>query len=233
MPAYLVFTLYGPLQSWGEAAVGEVRSCADRPTKSGVLGLIGAALGISREDDGAMSTLHRNLGFAVRVDTMGTHIHDFHTSQTPTSRKGGVWPTRKRELEGERLNTILSTRHYRGDACYTVALRIRGDLDPTSIIEAFRKPAYPLYLGRRSCPPALPIHPVLLEAADLGEAFSLTPLPDQLSGMPPGRRVFFDEADVLRVTFRHQRNDRLISSGRRTYGDRVEFEGLLPTPKEA
>ena len=233
MTRYLVFTLYGPLQAWGEVAVGEVRDTAGRPTKSGVLGMVAAALGIARGDDAAMTALHEAFGFAVRVDDMGEALHDYHTTQSPVARRGAVWPTRRRELGADKLNTILSTRTYRADACYTVALIVRGGIEPDRIVAAFRAPVYAPYLGRRACSPAWPIRPVTVEAEDLVDAFEQVPIPKDLSWIKGSRQVFF-EGDGGRITplFRHDRLDRLTSAARRSFAKRTEHEGLLPSREE-
>jgi len=47
---YLVFQLYGPLASWGDIAVGETRPSALTPSRSAILGLLAAALGLKRPD---------------------------------------------------------------------------------------------------------------------------------------------------------------------------------------
>ena len=51
MPDLVVFRLYGPMAAWGDIAVGEERPSFSYPTKSGVFGLLAAALGIGREED--------------------------------------------------------------------------------------------------------------------------------------------------------------------------------------
>src|SRR6185295_12377864 len=66
MPSFLVFRLYGPLASWGEVAVGEVRPSNLHPTRSALLGLLGAALGLRRSDEAALADLARTVRFAVR-----------------------------------------------------------------------------------------------------------------------------------------------------------------------
>jgi len=68
MRSFLLFRLYGPLASWGEIAVGEVRPTALQPTRSALLGLLGAALGVRRGDDEAFSALGATLRFAIFVD---------------------------------------------------------------------------------------------------------------------------------------------------------------------
>ena len=39
------------MASWGEIAVGENRHTASYPSKSAIIGLLGAALGIKRDDE--------------------------------------------------------------------------------------------------------------------------------------------------------------------------------------
>ena len=51
MKEYLVFQLYAPLASWGEEASGEIRHSATVPTRSALLGLLAAALGIRRDEE--------------------------------------------------------------------------------------------------------------------------------------------------------------------------------------
>ena len=55
----LVFRLYGPMASWGEIAVGENRHTANYPSKSALLGLLGAALGIERDDEAGSSNYNK------------------------------------------------------------------------------------------------------------------------------------------------------------------------------
>ena len=46
MTDYLVFQLYGPMASWGEPAVGEMRHTNTIPGRPSILGLLAAALGV-------------------------------------------------------------------------------------------------------------------------------------------------------------------------------------------
>jgi CRISPR system Cascade subunit CasD len=82
MTAFLSFAIYAPLSSWGEIAVGEVRDSLDRPTRSAVLGLVGAALGVDRDDSEALSALESNYGVAVHSLTTGSALRDYHTVQS-------------------------------------------------------------------------------------------------------------------------------------------------------
>ena len=74
--AVLLLKLAGPLQSWGSASRFTDRGTQHEPTKSGVVGLLAAALGRRRTasvDDLA------SLRFGVRIDQPGTLQDDFQT----------------------------------------------------------------------------------------------------------------------------------------------------------
>lgn len=132
----LLLRLAGPLQSWGCDSKFETRRTLNFPTKSGVIGLIAAALGYSRNDSlEQLSTLR----FGVRVDHEGKLIRDYHIA------KG------KKEKD-----TYITNRYYLADATFLVG--IEGDKELISEIEyALQHPAFPLFLGRRSCVPTMPI----------------------------------------------------------------------------
>ena len=188
MPRFLVFRLYGPLASWGEVAIGELRSSAVHPTRSALLGLLAAARGLRRDAEAEQAELARTLRFAVRVESAGVPLSDYHTAQVMAPRRGQVYPTRKSQLRGaggsrggrDDLETILSRRDYRCDALYTIAAWHEGD-DPVNDLDrlaaALRRPVFPLYLGRKSCPPGLPLCPRVLAAPSAAAAFETADLP--------------------------------------------------------
>jgi CRISPR system Cascade subunit CasD len=173
MADYLVFQLYGPMAAWGDIAVGEYRPSFAHPSKSAIIGILAAALGIRRDEEERQRSLAEACSFAVRVDAMGTLLRDYHTAQVPSAKKGVTHYSRRSELLVEKLNTILSTRDYRCDAAYTVAIRVRDRSTVTAqmISEKLRSPEFILYLGRKSCPLALPLQPKLVEANNFKEAF--------------------------------------------------------------
>ncbi len=235
MNPYLLFHLHGPLQSWGGVAVGEVRGDEGCPTKSGVLGLVAAALKIPREDDSAHAQLHSKLNMAVRVLHPGLMMRDYHTSQVPSTSKKSVWITRADELAEPGLNTILSTREYRADAVYAVALWERAFYDLEALVEAFARPGFHLYLGRKSCAASLPIKPEIIEAPSLQQAFRQFPAPPILSNHlkdQDQRRVYFEgENSGLEILNRSSRRDRLTSRSRWIFEDRKQYHGLMPEEK--
>lgn len=83
-----------------------------------------------------LTTLH----FGVCADKEGVLLKDFHTVQVP----------------GEK-HPEVSYRYYLSDAVFLVALESDDKSLLESIASALQKPVYPLYLGRKSCPPTLPI----------------------------------------------------------------------------
>lgn len=135
----LVLTLAGPLQAWGSSSRFTTRATDDAPTKSGVIGLLAAARGLRRTDP--LEDL-LTLRFGVRLDQPGVLVRDFQTART---------------LDGSE-SMPLSYRYYRADARYLVALEAEDGL-VDDLCDVLRHPAYPLYLGRRSCPPSEPLVP--------------------------------------------------------------------------
>lgn len=141
----LALTLAGPLQAWGSASRFATRATDDAPTKSGVVGLLAAARGLRRTDP--LEDLMR-LRFGVRVDQPGELLRDFQTA---------------RSLDG-RESMPLSYRFYRADARYVVGLEAERELLEI-LVDALEHPVFPLYLGRRSCPPSEPFVPRLHESS--------------------------------------------------------------------
>jgi len=176
---YLLFRLYGPMASWGEIAVGESRHTASYPGKSALLGLLAAALGINRDDETRQSALAEGYLFAVKVISPGRLLRDYHTIQVPDSVGKVAYHTRKDELiiGKDRLGTILSNREYRCDALFLVAVRALdgAPYSLTALCDALRRPKFHLYLGRKSCPLAAPLNPLIRIAEGFGQALDEYP----------------------------------------------------------
>lgn len=174
----LIFQLQGPLSSWGETAVGEYRPTAGYPGKSAILGLLGAALGIERSDETALAGLAGSVRLAVGVLDEGRLLRDYHTAQVPsrTDLKKRPRATRRDELAVPKhdLNTILSTRDYRQGAAALVALQVIDGASYTlaQLADALRRPRFVLYLGRKSCPLALPAYPCIVDAEHVHAALA-------------------------------------------------------------
>ena len=147
----LLLRLDGPLQAWGDASRFVRRHTRTEPTKSGVIGLLAAAQGRRRTDP--IEDLAA-LAFGVRVDQRGRMMRDFQTA----IRRG-----RKNE------SMPLSYRYYLADAVFVAG--VEGDIELLRALDdAVHSPTFPLYLGRRACPPSekeisLGVHDTSLEDA--------------------------------------------------------------------
>lgn len=183
MARYLLFRLYGPMASWGEIAVGEDRHTAYSPSRSALIGFLGAALGVPRDDSAAQEALSAQFRFAVRQELSGSFLRDFHTIQVGVPERKQVFRTRRHELSG-RVNTMLSSRTYVCDSLQVVAVQTTSDTDDgvlEGMKEALLQPTFALYLGRKSCPLAIPVSPKIVEAPNLLEAFESHPFPSLLA----------------------------------------------------
>ena len=135
--AVLLLRFSGPLQSWGDSSRFTRRMTRREPTKSGVVGLLASALGRSREESVADLA---QLELGVRSDQPGTIVRDFQSEKS---------------LDGKKVMP-LTHRYYLADAKFLVALG--GDEELLHRLDAAVKaPRWPLYLGRRSCPPDAPL----------------------------------------------------------------------------
>ncbi|ORI24087.1 type I-E CRISPR-associated protein Cas5/CasD [Rhodococcus sp. 1168] len=150
----LLIRLAAPMQAWGASSRYSRRDTQQEPTKSGVLGLLAAAQGVRRTDD--LEHLAA-LNFGVRVDQPGSLLRDFQVARSLDEKK--TFP--------------LSYRYYLSDAVFVAG--VEGE---SSLIEglgdALKNPTFPLYLGRRSCPPSLPLL-VDISEQSLGEALRRFP----------------------------------------------------------
>ncbi|MEX2480762.1 MAG: type I-E CRISPR-associated protein Cas5/CasD [Gammaproteobacteria bacterium] len=166
MSRWLVVTLIAPFASYGERAGNVERGTAERPTRSALIGLAGAALGIRRDDAEGQRQLATSFRVGILTLRTGTLLTDFHTFQSLPSSKGK--PRTRGEALAVRgdLATSITRREYRTDvwheAAYTAESGARWSLE--ELADAFRRPAYTLFLGRKSCPLSAPLDPVLTEA---------------------------------------------------------------------
>ena len=247
----LVFQLQAPLSSWGEAAVGEFRGTAEWASLSALIGLLGAALGLLREDESAHAALRDGLGFAVGLLSGGSLLRDYHTAQVPprAAMKGRPHATRRHELALPKadLSTILSTRDYRQNGACLVAIQARVPTAAPSLpalAAALREPRFVLYLGRKACAPAAPLWPQLIDADSARAGFAIYATRFEaarnaaadsrgrspLEALPALTRIAFDDhvragvqADITTT-----RKDRLIRRKGWQFGDRAEHVAMLP-----
>ncbi|MFT3797942.1 type I-E CRISPR-associated protein Cas5/CasD [Microbacterium sp.] len=140
----LLIELAGPQQAWGSRSRFATRATELAPTRSGVIGLVAAALGLARTEP-----LDRfdKLEFGVRIDQPGRIERDFQTART---------------LDGK-TSMPLSQRFYLADAVFLAALGTEDRAMLESLRQALTHPRFPLYLGRRAFPPARPLMPEIVD----------------------------------------------------------------------
>jgi CRISPR system Cascade subunit CasD len=192
MMATLLLRCVAPLQAWDTQSRFGVRTTGREPSKSGIVGLLCAALGRPRwepVDDLAV------LKMAVRVDKEGRVLRDFHTAQNILKAGGGT------------KNTEVSTRYYLSDAAFLVGLE--GDKTLlTQLHTALKNPHWMLCLGRKACPPSLPVYlPDGLKDEDLFTALKHYPwlgtVERQYKRLEDKVRVVFDDDHGPQVRHDH------------------------------
>lgn len=162
MPRFLILRLDGPMQAWGTHTFEDFRPSNLYPTRSGLLGLLAACLGIERSDHSGQAQLASSVEFSVRVD--GTVERP--GGKKPVTKPGVKLPDYHTVMDARRVNrqpkpgeTIQSWREYLFDAAFTVAVGERPDAHYTldQISTALRRPCYTPTLGRRACPITRPL----------------------------------------------------------------------------
>ncbi|EQB4818875.1 TPA: type I-E CRISPR-associated protein Cas5/CasD [Citrobacter amalonaticus] len=166
MSQYLVFQLHGPMASWGVEAPGEVRHTQAWPTRSALLGLLAAAVGIHRDDEPRLTTFNRHYEFLLCASECPRWARDYHTVQVPKEARNARYFSRRDELRHpELLSALISRRDYYSDAWWMVAVAATPEA-PYSLAQlqmALKSPVFTLYLGRKSHSLALPMAPLLLQ----------------------------------------------------------------------
>jgi CRISPR system Cascade subunit CasD len=138
--------LAGPMQSWGTMSRFTRRDTGKEPSKSGVIGLICAAMGIDRDDDSNadLQALAR-ARFGIRVVRQGDLQSDYHTASNIAKADGGTKPTE------------LSTRFYLSDADFISALESEDRELLERVHAALKEPFWQIFLGRKAFVPSVPV----------------------------------------------------------------------------
>jgi CRISPR system Cascade subunit CasD len=147
--SYLALILDAPLQSWGFASRFQRRTTGLHPTKSGVIGLICAAMGVGKGGDAERDTLPQLSALKMTSIVMPRYtirrIDDFHT----------VLKTRR--ASGKMNNDpVVTRRQYLADGCFGIILS--GDrVLLEKVASDLQNPVWGVWLGRKSCIPARPV----------------------------------------------------------------------------
>lgn len=234
----LLLRLEGPLQSWGLRAHWEERDTAFEPTKSGVVGLLGCALGLRRDDE-RLRALSEALTMGVRIDRAGDLLVDYHTTGGGYLRAGqevkgtrfadepyvgGVLSTDAPNKQGryqvkitqssKTPETDVSKRSYLMDAAFLVALRNDDAALIDELAAAVQSPVWPYFLGRKACVPSAPVFAGAGTYPDLRSALTTLPLHER--AVPPVRLLI--ETSVGQGTLR---NDNVGVPARRIFWPRA------------
>lgn len=235
MTTTLLLRLEGPMQSWGTQSRFRVRDSGREPSKSGVVGLLCAALG--RPRDAPVADLAA-LRMGVRVDREGVMRVDYQTAG------GGAWlngryGVSRAENAGE--ETSVSSRAYLSDASFLVGLEARMPEQEALLAQldaALRAPVWPLYLGRKGFVPGTPV-------ALPGTGLVSRSLDDALREAEAARpRQPWDQREAeLRLVIETDLNDReaelrpdqpvSFASDRRVFASRAVRVGSVPRPTTA
>lgn len=134
----LLLKLSGPLQSWGTSSHFNTRYTDYHPSKSGLIGIIAASLGLKRDQEEEIRALNQ-LDFAVRVDQAGNLLKDFHTAKSY-------------KKDGQVDKAYVTNRYYLEDAVFLVGLGHEDDSLIDKIDQALRHPYFQPFMGRKSLP---------------------------------------------------------------------------------
>jgi CRISPR system Cascade subunit CasD len=115
------------------------------PTRSAIVGLLAAALGISRTDQQALYELSEQITTAVQVNQAGEKMMDYHTVQNFRSPEGKI-----------QKGTKPTYREYWCDCEYTFAISAESSLI-SQLEVAVKAPIFSLYQGRKCCPLTRPL----------------------------------------------------------------------------
>lgn len=121
------------------------------PTRSAIMGLLGAAKGITRQRFSELYELSQQLKIAVQVNNSGEKMVDYHTVQAFRSPQGKI-----------QKGTKPTYREYWCDSEYTFAISADETVINT-LIEKVKSPEFGLFQGRKSCPLTRPLFEAVID----------------------------------------------------------------------
>lgn len=157
MNQFLSLYLDGPMQSWGYMSKFDQRTSLAYPTKSGICGMICAAMGIEKSDTKTLAEI-ANLQMSVYVLAPPRRMKDFHTVGGGFDKNKSLYQKQSivKKADGATGNTVVTKREYLLDAKFAVVLEGNATLI-SEIDAALRNPKWGIWLGRKSCVPTVPI----------------------------------------------------------------------------
>ncbi|MBF0627554.1 MAG: type I-E CRISPR-associated protein Cas5/CasD [Magnetococcales bacterium] len=180
MMEMLMLRLEAPLMAFGGPIVDNFGVIRPFPAASMITGLLGNALGWDHADSDRLDRLQGRLHCAARLDRAGEIMEDYQTVDLGQSFLSmEMWSARnaveERGKGSATSGTLQRFRPYRADSLCTVALFLEPrEESPTldDLAQALKRPARPLFLGRKPCLPSTPILAGRLEAETLHQALT-------------------------------------------------------------
>lgn len=190
----LILRFDAPLMSFGDVTVDQYNRTGQFPSKSMLVGLLGNALGWDHADTIRLQALQDRLRFAARWDAEPEQLTDYQTVDLgQDSLLDTGWTTRGRREDRKggaaSAGTHQRWRDYWANGVATLAVALDGDGDPTldEIEAALRRPARPLFFGRKPCLPAAPVLIARCSARGVKAALEAAPLADVAPRRRPER----------------------------------------------
>lgn len=172
----LLLRLAGPMQAWGTDSRFDIRFTGREPSKSGVVGLLCAALGRGREQP---LTDLAALRMGVRIDRPGRVGMDYQTAGG-THLRGDSYGVVN--ASGKGRTTVQSWRYYLADATFLVGLESEDDALLHRLNDALAAPRWQICLGRKAFLPGVPVR--LPDTPPVGPGVRPGGLEDALSSAP-------------------------------------------------
>ena len=181
------------------------------PTKSGIVGMIGCAMGLRRGSEQLM-VLSEKIRLAVRCDRPGRQNIDYHTVTADNSIMNAQGKARSK------CKTIVTYRTYIQDAFFLAAIETDWEL-AQKIDQAFHEPCWPVYLGRKSCVPSKPVYIGIQEEYDsLEDVMNRYPVEGQREKQTDIKKVFYEIES--RDGRGYERADELVDASKRSFVSR-------------
>jgi CRISPR system Cascade subunit CasD len=171
--AALALYLDAPMQAWGVASRFQQRGTEAFPSKSGVIGLLAAAMGIDKHapdesDRIAPLAALRISAWRVVIEHCNhpvLRLEDYHTVGGGYDRTDPMDKLRiSSKASGGPSTTVLTSRTYLSDAKFIVVLEGAGEV-VIQCAEALLDPCWGVWFGRKCCLPAAPLLPTAAPSA--------------------------------------------------------------------
>lgn len=157
--AFLALLFDAPLQSWGFASRFERRTSGLHPTKSGVVGMICAAMGLAKGSEAEKEDLPKLAKLAMTSIAIPREAPRPGAATLPVRRMEDFHTVLKTRHASGKPNDhpVVTRRQYLLDARFGVILA--GDrVLLERVAAALQDPVWGVWFGRKSCIAAEPIH---------------------------------------------------------------------------